>query len=346
MCTLNKLLTLFLFLLNGLVFAQQNTQVLRGVVMDNISENPIPGAKLIILNTEPVLRILSDANGLFIFNEVQIGRQTIIVSYPGYKEAVLKDIIVNAGKENVLEIRLEEDIQLQEEVTVVAKRDGPINEMSVVSTRTFSMEETQKYAASVNDPARMATSFAGVVATEGVNNDISIRGNSPRGLVWRMEGVEIPNPNHFSSVGTSGGGISIISAQLLGTSDFSTGAFAAEYGNALSGIFDLNLRKGNNEKREFTIQAGLLGIDAAVEGPFKKGYRGSYLINYRYSTLGMLQYIVPLGDNITNFQDLSYNIFLPTAKIGNFGIFGFGGLSDDKWKAVEDTAVATIRRRF
>ena len=238
MKTISSHILLVFILLSGATIAQQGTQVVRGTVIDNVSESPIPGAKVIILDSEPALRAITDVDGKFKFTNVPIGRQNIIATYMGYKDAVLKGVMVDAGKETVLNIRIEEDIQEHEEVKVVAKRDTPINEMSVVSTRTFSMEETQKYAASVNDPARMATSFAGVVATQGMNNDISIRGNAPRGIVWRMEGVEIPNPNHFSSVGTSGGGISIISAQLLGTSDFSTGAFAAEYGNALSGIFD------------------------------------------------------------------------------------------------------------
>ena len=333
--------SLFIFCVS-LTFGQGGVQVVRGSVIDNISESPIPGAKISVLDSDPLLRTVSALDGSFRLATVPIGRQTLLISYPGYKEAVLKGLQITAGKEVVLEIRLEEDIVEQEEVKVIGKRDGPINEMSVVSTRTFSVEETQKYAAALNDPARMATSFAGVVATEGINNDISIRGNSPRGLIWRMEGMEIPNPNHFSSVGSSGGGISIISAQLLSNSDFSTGAFAAEYGNALSGIFDLSLWKGNNEKREYTVQAGVLGIDAAIEGPFKKGYGGSYLINYRYSTLGLLQYVVPIGDNVTNFQDVSFNVFLPTKKAGNFGLFGFGGLSDDTWKAEKDTALWSL----
>lgn len=317
----------------------QSNQVVRGTIIDNITEVPIPGAKVVLLQGDTVLRALTDFDGNFRIENVALGRQKMLITYMGYKDAVFDNVQVTAGKETVLEIRMEEDIRNVQEVKVVANRTDPMNEMSVVSNRTFSVEETQKYAAAVNDPARMATSFAGVVATQGMNNDISIRGNAPRGILWRMEGMEIPNPNHFSSVGTSGGGISIISAQLLGNSDFSTGAFAAEYGNALSGVFDLSLRKGNNEKREYTIQAGMLGLDAAIEGPFKKGYGGSYLINYRYSTLGLLQYVVPIGDNVTNFQDVSFNVFLPTKKIGNFGVFGFGGLSDDKWKAVEDTVL-------
>ncbi|HTJ49542.1 MAG TPA: Plug domain-containing protein, partial [Cyclobacteriaceae bacterium] len=199
-------------------------------------------------------------------------------------------------------------------------------------------EETRKYAAAVNDPARMVASYAGVVQTSDGNNAISIRGNSPYGLQWRMEGIDIPNPNHFSGVATAGGGISILSTQLLSNSDFITGAFPAEYGNALSGVFDLNLRRGNNEKREYTFQAGVLGIDVAAEGPFSKKYKGSYLINYRYSTLSILSRMgVNIGDGVTNFQDLSYNIYLPTNKAGTFSLFGFGGLSDQVNEGKKDS---------
>ena len=195
--------------------------------------------------------------------------------------------------------------------------------MSVVSARAFTVEETQKYAAAVNDPSRMAMAFPGVVATDDGNNNIAIRGNSPTGLLWRMEGVDIPNPNHFASTGSSGGGISILSSQLLANSDFVTGAFASEYGNALSGVFDLKLRKGNSERREYALQAGVLGLNVAAEGPIMPFYKGSYLINYRYSTLQLLSKIgVPL-EGATNFQDLSYNIYLPTSRLGTFTFFGF-----------------------
>jgi hypothetical protein len=223
-------------------------------------------------------------------------------------------------------------------ITPGVEKNKPINEMATVSTRTFSVEETRKFAAAVNDPARMAQSFAGVVSTNDGNNAISIRGNAPVALLWRMEGVDIPNPNHFANVGTAGGGISILSSQLLTNSDFMTGAFSAEYGNALAGVFDLNLRKGNNEKPEYTVQASFLGTDVAAEGPFAKNYRGSYLINYRYSTLGILSRIgVNVGGAVTNFQDLSYHLYLPAGKVGNFSLFGFGGLSDQNQKAKRDS---------
>ncbi|MBK9798473.1 MAG: TonB-dependent receptor [Bacteroidetes bacterium] len=322
-------------------FAQTITQTIRGNVVDKISQSPLPGVIITLMNSSPIKGCSTDTDGNFKLSEVVIGKQSLRISFLGYKELVLQNLVVNSGKELVITVQLEEDIKAIQEIVVSAKveKNKALNPMSTVSTRTFSVEETQKFAAAVNDPARMATSFAGVTQGPDGNNHISIRGNSPNGLLWRMEGVEIPNPNHFSSVGTSGGGISILSSQLLGNSDFSTGAFAAEYGNALSGVFDLKLRKGNNEKREYTFQLGLLGVDAASEGPIKAGYEGSYLVNYRYSTLNLLSKIgVPIDDGSTNFQDLSFNVSLPTKKAGNFSVFGFGGLSYQRTNAKKDTA--------
>ncbi len=338
-----KIKLLLAFVLSGIVCtlnSQTLFQTVRGTVVDKISQTPIPGAVIQVLNIDPAMVTTTDENGKFTFTKVPVGKQSLNITYLGYKPSALQNLSVNSGKELVLNVNLEEDVKQMNEVEVTAKvqKNKPLNEMSTVSTRAFSVEETQKFAAAANDPARMALAFAGVVSGPDGNNMISIRGNSPNGLLWRMEGVEIPNPNHFSNVGTSGGGISILSSQLLNNSDFSTGAFAAEYGNALSGVFDLKLRKGNNQKREYTFQLGVLGADVAMEGPFKKGYDGSYLINYRYSTLSVLGKIgVPLGDAITNFQDLSFNIYLPTKKVGSFSMFGFGGISDQTSYAKKDS---------
>jgi len=317
------------------------TQTVRGTITDKVSQSPIPGAVVVLAGSDPLNGTSTDEQGNFRLTNVPVGRATLRITFLGYKEVTMPNLTVNAGKELVLNVPMEEDIVNADEVVVTAKQEKnkPLNDMSTVSTRAFSVEETQKFAASVNDPARMASSFAGVVQGMDGNNTISIRGNSPNGLLWRMEGVEIPNPNHFSSVGTSGGGISILNAQLLSNSDFITGAFAAEYGNALSGVFDLRLRKGNNQKREYTFQAGMIGIDAAAEGPFKKGYDGSFLLNYRYSTFTLFN-LVGLkffGDAVPQYQDLSLNINLPTKKLGTFSIFGFGGLSVQNTKAKSDS---------
>ncbi len=331
---------LMLFAFAG--YAQELTQTVRGTVVDKISKTAMPGATVILVGTDPVIGSTTDVDGNFKLNKVPVGTHNIKISFIGYKDVLLPNVIVNSGKEVVLNVPIEEDIVKMEEIVVTAdqniEKNKPLNDFATVSARTFSVEETRKFAAAVNDPARAAVSYAGVVATSDGNNTISIRGNSPYGLLWRMEGVDIPNPNHFANVGASGGGISILSSQLLTNSDFMTGAFASEYGNALAGVFDLNLRKGNNEKREYTIQAGFLGTDFAAEGPFSKNYRGSYLINYRYSTLSILSNLgVNVGDAVTNFQDLSYNIYLPTNRFGNFSLFGFAGLSDQNQNAKKDS---------
>ena len=306
--------------------------------MDNILQTPVAGATVTLQGSDK--SVITDHNGNFKFTGVPLMTQQLYISHTGYKEALADNIIVNAGKETVLTILLETNVRTEKEVVlkVNAKKNQPLNEMSTVSARAFTVEETQKYAAAVNDTLRMAVGFPGVMAADDGNNSIVIRGNSPAGLLWRMEGVDIPNPNHFSGAATSGGGISILSSQLLANSDFVTGAFAAEYGNALSGVFDLKLRKGNNEKKEYSFQAGVLGLNAAAEGPISTFYKGSYLINYRYSTLSLLNKVGVLNDgSTTNFQDLSYNVYMPAGKMGDFTFFGFGGLSSDKFDAKKDS---------
>lgn len=329
---------LFFFGTCASIHAQTVSQQVRGQLLDQVLGHPLEGATVSLPSLNRT--VSTDKRGEFRFTGVPIGSGLqVVVSSIGYKEVILDNIQVNSGKETVLSIRMENSVSSIDAVTIKAqtKKNKPLNEMSAVSARAFSVEETQKYAAAVNDPLRMATGFPGVFATDDGNNNIVIRGNSPTGLLWRMEGIDIPNPNHFSSTGSSGGGISILSAQLLSNSDFITSAFAAEYGNALSGVFDLKLRKGNNEKKEFTLQAGLLGLNAAIEGPLFPFYKGSYLVNYRYSTLSLLNKIgVPL-EGATNFQDLAFNFYMPTKRWGSFTWFGFGGLSSQNETAEKDS---------
>ena len=235
-----------------------------------------------------------------------------------------------------MNLELTESTEVLSEVVVSAAgqldKTKPLNEFATVSARTFSVEETSRYAFSAFDPARMAQAYAGVATGGGedILNEIVIRGNSPRGVLWRLEGIEIPNPNHFGSLGNSGGGISMLSSSTLSNSDFYTGAFPAEFGNALSGVFDLNMRNGNNEQREYSVMFGALGLEAALEGPFssrQKKQVGSYLVNYRYSTFALINNlgIAPTGDFLPAYQDVSFKFNLPTQWAGTFALFGLGG---------------------
>ena len=321
-------------------FAQPLTQTIRGKVVDQESLAPVIGANIVILGTDPVLGASTDVNGEFKIQNVPVGRHTLNASSIGYEEAAIPELVVGSGKEVVLTLRLTESLVKMDELVIRATQEKgkPNNDLAVVSARSFTVEETKRYAAAVNDPGRMVLSFAGVATNDDESNIIVIRGNSPRGLLWRIEGIEVPNPNHFGEEGSSGGGISMLSVNMLDNSDFFTGAFPAEYGNASSGVFDIKLRNGNNQQREYAFQAGFLGVDFAAEGPFSKNSNASYLINYRYSTLGILEGLglIPEDDAIPNFQDLSFKVHVPTQKAGVFSVWGLGGLSSEDLKEPQD----------
>lgn len=311
-----------------LPFSLSAQQTVRGVITDKDSKEPIPFANIIVKDSNPSLGTTSDENGSFVLNNVPIGKQTLIVSFVGYETITLSNINVTAGKEVLLNIGLIENLENLDEVIITAdkRKEKTVNEFSTVSARSLNIEESNKYAASFGDPARQVQNFAGVTGNgDDLNNEIVIRGNSPNTLLWRLEGVEVPNPNHF--VYSTGGAVSMLSSNVLDKTDFFTSAFPAEYGNGLAGVFDLRFRKGNNKKRETTIDAGFLGLGIATEGYFSKKSEASYLLNYRYSTPSILKSIginLSEGGNL-NYQDLNYNINLPTSKMGTFNVYGLYG---------------------
>ena len=320
---------IFLFSLAGSISSQQLYQKIRGTVTDKESMATLPGATVVIEGSDPMIGTTTDANGTFCLENVAVGRHTITVSYIGYEKTIIPEILVTSAKETVLNFSLIEEISTLNEVVIKPTRDKgkPVNDMAMISARSFTVEETKRYPAAISDPARMAKNFAGVTGGDDAGNEIIIRGNSPQTMLWRLEGIEIPSPNHFSEDGYSSGFVSILSSNLIDNSDFLTGAFPGEYGNALSGVFDIKLRKGNNMKRETAIQVGVMGTDVAMEGPFKKGYGGSYLVNYRYSTLGLMDKMGLLGtaDGIPTYQDLSFKLNLPAGRAGVFTLWGIGG---------------------
>ncbi|NOX46235.1 MAG: TonB-dependent receptor [Chlorobi bacterium] len=348
--TKSKLL-LLIIAISAISLFGQNTdykQTIRGTVIDKLTQTTLPGATIIVLNSDPVLGTTSDMNGEFKIENIPLGRQSIQVSFIGYHTRTINNLNLTSGKETVITIELEEQVQKLDEVVITAKqtKDRAINEMATVSARSFTVEETERFAGSLGDPSRMAANYAGVSMTNDSRNDIIIRGNSPMGLLWRLDGVEIPNPNHFGAAGTTGGPVSMLNNNLLSNSDFFTSAFPAQFGNAMSGVFDLNMRTGNNQKREYVGQIGFNGFEFGAEGPFKKGGKGSYIANYRYSTLGLMNAMgldFGTGTAIPQYQDLTFKIDLPGTKWGRFSLMGLGGTSyielhdSDKAEAASNT---------
>ena len=326
-----SLLLLTLTTLSATIKAQSSTQTIRGVVVDKQAQFPLPGVNVIILNSNPIAGTVSDMDGKFKLSNLQPGRYDLKITLVGYKEIVLPNVVLTSGKETIVEIGLEESVAALNEVVVSgAKKNETNNELISVSGRSFSMEEVNRYAGGRSDPARLAANFAGVSSPDDSRNDIVIRGNSPTGVLWRIEGLNIPNPNHFSTVGTTGGPVSAINTNLLKNSDFFTSAFPSEYGNANAGVFDLGFRNGNAEKREHTFQIGALtGIEAMTEGPINKEKGSSYVLSYRYSFTGVAQSVgINVGTAATPFyQDLSFKVSGGNTALGKFTLFGLGGKS-------------------
>ncbi len=314
------------------------TQSIRGTVRDQDSGQPLVGASVWIEENGNLQGVITDLKGQFFIGEIPVGRHAIQVSYLGYQATQIRNLLLIAGKETVLEINLEERTTKLNEVVIRAKPEHarPINEMAITSARSFSVEETSRYAASFQDPARMVTNYAGVssASNDPTDNTISVRGNSPTANLWRLEGVDIPNPNHYATLGSGGGAISMLSSNMLAPSDFYTGAFPADFGNALGGIFDLKLRKGNSQTREYSLSVGSLGLEASAEGPLKSiGPEASYLVNYRFSTLALLRKfrVYPAGKDVQPpiFQDLSFKVHIPTKPGNSISIFGLGGVNNN-----------------
>lgn len=325
--------TLFFSALFVFYFFQINAQVpvqtLRGTVTDRETFEPLPGATVVILNTDPVRATITDNKGIFKIEGIPVGRYDIQINFLGYEPYIVPEILINSAKEVVINATLAESVLSLDAVEIQAdiKKDRPLNTMAIISARKMNMEEAHRYAGGFDDPARLASSFAGVATGYMEDNSIAVRGNAPKGLLWRLEGVEIPNPNHFADMTSiGGGGITIFSSQMLTNSDFYTGAFPAEYGNVLSGVFDMKLRSGNNQQYEHAFQIGALGIVLSSEGPFKKDRNTSYLFNYRYSTFALIMPVLPEDTNLPIYQDLCFKLNFPTEKAGTFSIWGIGGI--------------------
>jgi len=337
-------------LLNSKAFGQTNevppaattgpTQEIRGRVVDAVSQFPIIGAAIYVVGTDK--SAVADANGDYVIKGVPIGRRSIRIQFMGYQSRTIDNLILTSGKSTEANVSLEEKLAQTNEVVINAPngQNGisaiqATNEMAFVSARGFSVEETKRYAGSRNDPSRMASNFAGVQVNNDGRNDIIIRGNSPSGMLWRLDGLDIPNPSHFGASGATGGPVTILNNNTLGKSDFFTSAFPAEYGNAYSGVFDLSMRQGNRNKREFLGQIGINGFELGAEGPVKCLKRSSYLINYRYSTLAVFSKIginFGTGVAVPNYQDLTFKFGFGLGKNARIDLFGIGGNSNIHFK--------------
>ncbi|WP_035695172.1 TonB-dependent receptor [Flavobacterium soli] len=329
---LKKLLIIIVLVIGYSSFAQKGT--IRGQVIDNFTDQPLEGVTVIFL-TDSTIGTTTNAEGKFRLENLPIGRGSFGFSFLGYETATIANIDVTSGKEVSIDIRLTESYSNLNEVVVRSgpRKDQAINKLAAVSARQVSVEEITKYAGGRSDVARLASNFAGVSAPNDSRNDIVVRGNSPTGLLWRIDGIPVPSPNHFSTLGTTGSPVSALNPNVMGNSDFLTSAFPAEYGNALGGVFDINFRKGNTDKYEYTVGVGAMtGFEGVAEGPMGKD--GSFMVAARYGLAGI---VGGMGTGaIPNYSDLSFNLDFGKTKLGSFTLFGIAGNSTIDFNGEED----------
>ena len=336
-----KLALIFLFLSSAVI-----GQTLSGRIFDAYSLESLPGASISI--SPGNLGAAADSSGRFFIEDLDPGYYQLLVSYIGYEETRITDIWIRNGNPVELEIAMTRQVSQLTEVVVRGRQ-----EQLELGRLSITEEQVNRFAATYYDPARLITNSPDIAITNDQNNRVSVRGFSPNYNVWRLQGVELVNPNHLTNAGTfsdepiaTGGSVNIISAQMLGRSDFVYGDFQPKYGNSLGGIFDMNLKKGNQRKRHHVVQASLIGIDLASEGPFSENSKASYAVNYRYSFTGLLTNLgVDFGGESIGFQDLSFNISLPFENNSELQVFGLGGLNFNNFDArtLDESEIAKDR---
>ncbi|MEY4931328.1 MAG: hypothetical protein RI909_2052, partial [Bacteroidota bacterium] len=329
-------------------FAQNLKQSITGRLKQSISQEPMAQANVsVYLGSELIKGAVTDSMGYFTIRDLEPERYKLIASFTGYT-AYESELLVVSGKSQHLEIILQESKRLLDEVVVSPQV------VSTSNTTSIPIEKALRVPANFFDPVRMLTSYPGVVAANDQANSIVVKGYSPNGILWRLQGLDIINPNHLANAGTfsdkpasTGGGVNVLSAQLLDRTDFYSGTMPVQYGNALSGAMDLTLRPGGADKMQYTAQASLIGLDVAAEGPLSKSKKSSFLANYRYSTVGLLSNMgVDFGGEKISFQDFSFHLNMPGSKGGNLSAFGFGGISANDFAAKEESEWEEEKDRY
>lgn len=327
-------LVILLILLARVSDAQEITQTISGHIQDAVTGSGLANASISAYhNDNLVAGTSSDSQGNFVLT-VSPGRYRLVISFTGYKSDE-QELLVIAGKPSQVDVALVESSVVLSEVVVATPA------LTEPGLTTLSIEKTLRVPANFFDPVRMLVSYPGVVTANDQANSIVVKGYSPNALLWRLQGLDIVNPNHLANAGTlsdkpvaNGGGVNILSAQLLDKTNFYSGYLPTGYGNALAGVMDMSLRAGATNKVQYTAQASLIGLDVAAEGPLQKNSRSSFLVNYRYSTVGLLSKMgLDFGDEAINFQDLSFNLNFPMKKGGNLSAFGFAGGSTNRFDA-------------
>jgi len=282
--------------------ALAQNSVLKGKITDGVNNEPLPFVNVIVEGT--TIGAVTDLDGNFRITGLSPGFVRIQASFVGYKTTISSQIEVSNVKAPFLEIKMESQSTEIAEVTVSASLYRKTEE-SPVSLKTIGIAEIEKSPGANRDIAKVIQSFAGVLSTPSFRSDIIIRGGGPSESRFYLDGVEVPNINHFATQGASGGPVGILNADFLRDVNYYSGAFPSDRGNALSGVFEFSQVDGNADKLRFRGTLGASEVSATVDGPM--GEKTSYIVSVRRSYLKFLFGILKLPF-LPTFNDTQFKI--------------------------------------
>ncbi len=257
--------------------------ILRGRVYNAANNEPVAFATIAVYGT--TIGSTSDLDGNFLFTGLEPGYIELRASSVGFDPFISTSIEISNAREVFIDIPLNEANIKLEEVSIRASIFRKTEE-SPVSLQRISIEEIEKNPGANRDISRVLQSYPGVASTPAQRNDIIVRGGGPSENSFYLDGIEIPNINHFATQGASGGPVGIINADLLREVKLYTGAFPASTGNALSSVIELSQKDGNKEGLKFKGSVGASDLALTLDGPL--GEKSSYILSYRRSYLQFL----------------------------------------------------------
>ncbi|MDR2652017.1 MAG: carboxypeptidase-like regulatory domain-containing protein [Prevotellaceae bacterium] len=276
-----KFITIFFLLVTFSVQAQ----FINGYVTDADTKQPLKG--VIISVSELNINAESDSIGFWSL-KIPAGTYSVRFQLLGYETVLVSDVFVVTGKQRYLSVNMKESLTLLEEIIITPDTRS----YNTISRLQINPAELSHIPGHANDPVRMLTAMPGINNTADERNDLVVRGNSAIGTLWRIEGIEVFNPNHYAFSGVNGGAVSLLNKDILGVSSFYTGAFPAEFGNVFSGVFDANFREGNTNKYEFSADINNMDLNVVAEGPIPlKKRKSSFVAGFRQSTIPVFDII-------------------------------------------------------
>ena len=331
----NRLL-LILLTISTYVLAQ-NTGTFSGQIIDEKTQYPLEGSSVILEGTN--IGVITDANGYFTFENVPAKSYNIQATYLGYESQTLYNVIVKSVGTPSLLFKLNEASEALDEI-ILSKSSFRTSKETPLSTQSFSAVEIETYPGGNNDIAKVAQSLPGISPSiGGFRNDFIIRGGAPNESVYYLDGVEIPNINHFSTQGSAGGPVGMLNVAFIREVTLSSSAFGAEYDNPLSGVLAFEQREGNDQKYSGNVRIGASEAGATFNGPlFKRGKERSnttLMVSARRSYLQFVFALVGLPIR-PDYWDYQWKLNHTIDERNSLTFIGLGSIDDFSVVAPDD----------